>query len=72
MIYLSYLLHTILYITNDYYKMLRVFKISKEQSIKIKNKTEEFLKDKELVKRIEAIYDGMIKIYNKDFISKKF
>ncbi|MCK4540336.1 hypothetical protein KAU09_04240 [Candidatus Parcubacteria bacterium] len=37
--------------------------INKEQGDKIKEKTEDFLKDKGLVKRIEAIYDDMIVNY---------
>ena len=47
----------------DNYKMWLALGINKEQGDKIKKKTKEFLKDKKLVKKIEAIYDGMIANY---------
>ena len=47
----------------DNYKMWIALGINKEQGDKIKEKTEDFLKDKGLVKRIEAIYDDMIVNY---------
>ena len=50
---------------DDYYKIWFVLGINKEQGDKIKEKTEEFLKYKRLVKKIEAIYDDMIANYKK-------
>lgn len=49
----------------DNYKMWKALGISKERSDKIKEKVEEFLQDEDLTKRIQAIYDKMLR-YHKE------
>ena len=41
--------------------------ISKEDANLIKIKTEEYLKDADLVKRIESVYDEMVRCYKEVF-----
>ena len=51
----------------DYYNKLHALGVTEELSVKVKRKTEEFLKDKRLVEKIEHTYIDMIENYNDAF-----
>ncbi len=51
----------------DNYQMWLALGISKEDANLIKIKTEEYLKDADLVKRIESVYDEMVRCYKEVF-----
>ncbi|PJA89848.1 MAG: hypothetical protein CO137_02025 [Candidatus Magasanikbacteria bacterium CG_4_9_14_3_um_filter_32_9] len=51
----------------DYCKMWLGLGISEELGEKVKVKTREFVNDKDMVKRIDAIYDEMIGLYKENY-----
>ncbi|MEA3464370.1 MAG: hypothetical protein U9R14_04865 [Patescibacteria group bacterium] len=55
-------------LVEDYYQMCFALGINKKIGLKVKKKTEEILKNKELVKVIESIYGEMLKSYSKVLI----
>jgi hypothetical protein len=53
----------------DNYQMWLALGVNEELGLKVKNKTEELLKNKGLVVKIENVYNDMIENYNEAFIS---
>lgn len=53
--------------TEDYFKAFIGFGVDEDLVLKVKNKAEEFLQDKKIVKKIEDIYDDMINSYKEVF-----